>query len=1150
MSAILFNQIASEASNYYLYAASDNATNQEANLFLLFGISYNPGPSIDFTQALSLKTGIYFFYDQDTLPATNLSTLFASLGALTKGVSIVWINEINANGAATSFQTIQLPVPTYDSATATLSGNPSTIFLKVANTLISLTTLMLNPNLAINIAIDGSNNLMTITDTSKQALQFTKVNPGSGNTSLLRIFEAQVSFVADSGATTLPNTSAPKRGALNFSGDNWDLQTLYFIVQQNANNGWGGFIRYYYPGSSGNEKINYPFFGRISQSTQVDLFNQLDLLYPTTASRTYFILKDPSSAPDVFANPNSYLFTTRGDKIQLQPNSNIGYYFSTIDKSKLEYYLAPLGKFSLELPANTTEAKVMCGLSGMEFARIKNGDALQLIPGQPAFAPTFLQTNANNNQAESLLTNAFVTSWTQILSDDNWRYFSQPTTLANFSNQADDGDCDFPVAGSLDIQVGSFPTENSENPGFPMALYGNVFLFPNNADQNTISAFEQQILASSRYNLFIPSIENGDGPVFTLSDGTPINAGQVITSSGFLVTANGQESKAGTWNSLRLAISGDQHLQFDPPNSGSILNPPLSLALMNTQGFLVMDDWAKFSLEHQLTVSGFTFSVNDLPASGNSPEVIPIMIFKYATGQSLQELIGNTNTWTNPSYFLKEGETATDVQATLDAAIQQAESTKGQPQDPFKYFRDTILTQPSWTGVIVFNCPIDGGEMPPDFQMLFAGVSGPLTAHHFGVEVNQIGAQNDTPTINQSSIFGVIYYTDSGTDDSSTATYEFITKELIVVFQNSSISDMQAQVGMKINALFQRDVFLQDNEALETAETPGAVEPNTFYIQGQYQKNGNDGTVVFNSSKKHTYAFNPGGNYIRVLDSFVINNASLQSTGSTAQGQNTLVTSRFEVGGQLYFSNPIVPGATQPDLYSYGSDLSGLPTRGIAFNISVLLDETGQAIDGSSTAVLDTSNLAVQSDETAVRSDSLLASLPFKLSELVQAADGSTISLKKEGQSVNVIQLAGYTTTAPIYALKYNLSLGSLGSLSDAHGSIDATMLLGWGPSETTPDNDGALLYMQLPEASAGFKGFNLQGILKTVFGDANLMEVPYTGTDGTERPVYVLLFNNVALSILNVKFPPGIIADFILFSDPTKGSGSNIAWNIAAVQK
>ncbi len=1149
MSAIQFNQIASEASNYYLYAAADNSANQEVNLFLLFGISSNPGNSIDFTQALSLKTGIYFFYKQNTLPATNLANLYASLGALNAGVSFAWINQINANGAATSYQVIQLPKPTYDSGNTTLSGNPSTIFLKTANTLISLSTLSPNANQAINIALDGNSNLMTITDTSKQALQFTKINPGT-NPLLLRILEAQVNFAADPGATTLPDTSTLKRGAFNFSGADWDLQTLYLIVQQNANNGWGGFIRYYYPGSSGNEPINYPIFGKISQSTIVDLHNQLDLLYPTTASRTYFILKDPSSVPDVFANPNSNLFTTRGDKIQLQPDSNIGYYFSAIDPSTFEYYLAPLGKFSLKMPANTTEAKVMCGLSGMEFAKIKNGDALQLIPGQPAFAPSFQQTNADNNQTESLLTNAFVTSWAQIISADSWQYFSQPTTLVNFSNQADDAGCDFPVAGSLDIQIGSFPTGNSENPAFPLALYGNVFLFPSNADQSIITDFENQILASSRYHLFIPAIENGDGPVFTLSDGTPINGGSVITSSGFLVTANDQNNKAGTWNNLRLAISGDQHLQFDPPNTGNILNPPLSLALMNTQGFLVMDDWAKFSLEHQLTVSGFTFSIKDLPATDGNPEVVPIMIFKYATSQSLQDLIDNTNTWTNPSYFLRAGETPADVQATLDAAIQQAESTKGQPQDPFKYFRDTILTPPDWTGVIVFNCPIDGGEMPPDFQMLFAGVSGPLTAHHFGIDVNQIGARNDTPVINQSSIFGVIYYTDPGTNNDSTATYEFITKELIVVFQNSAIADMQAQVGMKINALFQRNVFLQDNEGIETAGSAGAVEPNTFYIKGQYQKNGNDGTVVFNSSKKHTYAFNPGGNYIRVLDSFVIDNASLQSTGSTAQGNNTLVTSRFEVGGQLYFSNPIVPGATQPDLYSYGSDLSGLPTTGIAFNISVLLDENGQAIDGSSTAVLDTSNLAVQSDETAIRSDSLLASLPFKLSELVQAAEGSTINLKKEGQEVSVIQLAGYTTTAPIYALKYNLSLGSLGSLSDAHGSIDATMLLGWGPSETTPDNDGALLYMQLPEASAGFKGFNLQGILKTVFGDANLMEVPYTGTDGKERPVYVLLFNNVALSILNVKFPPGIIADFILFSDPTKGSGSNIAWNIAATQK
>ena len=98
-----------------------------------------------------------------------------------------------------------------------------------------------------------------------------------------------------------------------------------------------------------------------------------------------------------------------------------------------------------------------------------------------------------------------------------------------------------------------------------------------------------------------------------------------------------------------------------------------------------------------------------------------------------------------------------------------------------------------------------------------------------------------------------------------------------------------------------------------------------------------------------------------------------------------------------------------------------------------------------------------------------------------------------------------------------------------------------------SPENDGAAIYVQLPQLSGGFKGFDLQGFLKTTFGDANLMAVEQED-QGT---VYVMLFNHVALSIFGLSFPPGIIADFILFSNPSGGAGNetNIAWNLAVTQ-
>jgi hypothetical protein len=143
-----------------------------------------------------------------------------------------------------------------------------------------------------------------------------------------------------------------------------------------------------------------------------------------------------------------------------------------------------------------------------------------------------------------------------------------------------------------------------------------------------------------------------------------------------------------------------------------------------------------------------------------------------------------------------------------------------------------------------------------------------------------------------------------------------------------------------------------------------------------------------------------------------------------------------------------------------------------------------------------------------------------------------------------------YTTSAPLYALEYDLSLGSLGSLSDVHGAITAKLLLAWGPSPLIPDNDAAAVLVQLPQLGGGYGSFELQGILKTVFGDANLMRVDLEGG----RVVYAILFNNIALSVFGFTFPPGVIIDFVLFAGASEsgqpGNAANLAWFVSAQEK
>ena len=128
------------------------------------------------------------------------------------------------------------------------------------------------------------------------------------------------------------------------------------------------------------------------------------------------------------------------------------------------------------------------------------------------------------------------------------------------------------------------------------------------------------------------------------------------------------------------------------------------------------------------------------------------------------------------------------------------------------------------------------------------------------------------------------------------------------------------------------------------------------------------------------------------------------------------------------------------------------------------------------------------------------------------------------------------------------MPLGSLGLLSSVSVGLMAKLVIGWGPSRLAPDTDAAAILVQLPQAFAGYGDFQLQGILKTVFGDANLLKVDLAHGE----TVYAVAFNNVQLSVLGKTFPTGLVVDFLIFAGSTPGSGNarndnNLAWFLGA---
>jgi hypothetical protein len=642
-----------------------------------------------------------------------------------------------------------------------------------------------------------------------------------------------------------------------------------------------------------------------------------------------------------------------------------------------------------------------------------------------------------------------------------------------------------------------------------------------------------------------------------------------ITPQGLLVelfsgTSSGQPPE-GSWRRLILAQSPDDagsspsYLAFEGDASTSVVSPVLATALMQNQGFLVVSDAAALgNFGNVIAVGGFRFRFE---VGQGSPGVTgTILVFKFNTQYTLQELVAQPGLWVNVETFVGGPDQVADVQTALNDAIQVGVANAGASGNPFGVFNDLVGDR-DWTGVLAFNLPIDGNGMPPDLQMLLGGINGQLTAHHFGIQGNRVSWTNGTPCLD-SSLFGVIFYP-GGTPGSPASNgggdLDYEVESLTVFINNSEIVLFNVTVALTANALFGRDVTLL---AASPASPMGGTS-NTLSIAGTYQTSGGTGAVVFSTATPFTYQVNPLPNAVRVLERVEFDRASLVpfSSAPSATSRTVDVVARFTLGGQMWFAADPFPGSGGVDLFSFGVGQNGLAFSQFTVDVAFTLDPTGAMQPGSKTVTFRPELLVASATAQAIREGSLLFSLPLKLTNFVYAKGGLTplatgaatvhcqqLQTASDGSSPATPRTAPYVTTAPIYALQFDLPLGTLGTLGDAHVGIPASLLLGWGPSQVVPGSDAAAVMIQLPALSVGYQGFNLEGLLKTTFGDVNLMKVDLGPSPADS--VYVLLFNNVQLSIFGYTFPPGVMIDFVVFAGPPSGvatNTSNVAWFVAA---
>jgi hypothetical protein len=895
------------------------------------------------------------------------------------------------------------------------------------------------------------------------------------------------------------------------------------------------------------------------------------------------LIKATAEAPDLLEAP--YFCSTTGDPVTLRPLDPGaaepdamagGFAFSNeVVGAANSLYLSPCGLW--EVAEAAPLQRLMAGVFGSEFLLLRPGDRLLFRANQPGTAVSS-GADAAGGGVETL-GGPGTTSWVSVQprASPSPAYFGQ-ASASSFFGSADRP----PFPPALDVQLASF---SSPSALFPLVPYGGVYR-PTPVDRHThypppfegspqtLLQFEAAVLGNTRHEILTATSR---GPVL-LPEGAVApdpRLDRATTSQGLLLDLGAD----GTITRLTLAQSpaypGVQPLSLSfEAAAGDVLPPSLGNVLTRDQAFLVIStlpsDMGGAKFNNRLDLAGFNL-LFDVGKAGGA-----ILVFKFNTRASLKTLAAEPSAWADADIFNADAGAASKrlVQLIADAqtlgAAEEAPQTADEPPsndhvDSFATF-NALAGEEDWTGVLAFDIQIDGNGMPPGLQILLGGIQGDLRAHHVGVQANRIeaGAKGQPSlTLVDSALFGVIHY-QAPINEAPPASYpDYQVEHLRIAWSNSKVVQSDVTIGVTFANLFGRPIWMRPAPA-QAAFDPAPA--NTLQIAGASQTVDGIDTVTFSSDTPFIFDLQPPdkpSNAVRVLQRVEIDRANLVPLRSsqTAPTAPTNVTLHLLMDGQLFFTQYPFPGAAgKIDLFSYGSKSGeGMAFTGLAVEIAFALDPVqGSMVTNSKSVTLREDLLTPVPKATALRPDSFLGCFPAQVSAFI-GAPGGLPSAVPDAQPIHILQLepppargdaAGAappsTTVAPIWALEYDIHLGSLGALSDDHAGLAAKLFIGWGPSGSVPDDDAAGMLMVLPHLAGGVAGFSLQGLLKTTFDDGNLLRVSLEG-----GPVYVITFANVHLSFMGFDFPPRTMADFTIFAGApgTDRKASNLAWFLAARQ-
>lgn len=773
-----------------------------------------------------------------------------------------------------------------------------------------------------------------------------------------------------------------------------------------------------------------------SPADHADVVARFDLhRFEASVDRTQIVLEPAAPACRVL----SCVADTTGRALNLTPTDGAAIHFETGGDDAAHASLK--GKFrivpgGMPQPAGTTapSCEVMPGSAGTEFFQLLSNDGydgLEFFPGQHAFVEF-----GTANQAPRL-TERSKTAWiapcrtgpAAAWVTGGFAYVAQPQEhpLYGRRNIASFDQRDTPSTVLFDPAP---RTVTACMPFFPFrGIAAGDLDQTRELDLNALAHIRAQVAAKS-----------AAVPLSLLQTLVDSPTTRITTPHGLLVEVDEQNN----WHRIILGNSGDGWSLAIPRPEG-VQRWALQEALSRPEPFVVVgpqranrlpspDEPAVGSIELTARIGGWPMTVkvadatapgaplppSPTPSPAPLPGSVPVLVIKLGMG-SLKDMLEDVANWSlarvfndDPAHVSREAATALNNldllrngQSPLPVPPEQkAISAELKPHYKALYEK---ITDPNWTGVIIFNgeTPLNG--VPGHVAVVTQGESMPkaFSVPVMGVDVNRVVPSGRQMELERTSAFGAIHYHSPQPLDERAPGFAFKVRGVNAVFQNTELRVFLATMQLRVAEFFGE----------KSKQDQPAGKSRVLDIIGRYEGKfdaGGQGQYIFRALGSRSFEFGGDG----FLSSLTVTRIDLTSDRVES---GTTIESRFAIWGELAFGTKF-------------HAVTGI--RKISYeNAAIILRDRDFSVDAG--------NVRVEFDKSgSTDASGLLAKFPFQLSGLrwapkLQTLDG--VGFKHLDLGLQEFQGKKFE-----FGLELDLNLGSMGKLFEAADFLKARILVGW----------------------------------------------------------------------------------------------------------